>query len=312
MRVRLPAMGRKARLMAITLVAASTGAASVALAAPAPASAAAGGTVIATSDGPFGPMLVVGSGKYAGYTAYMITSDAGGKFGCTSTIIKTLPQGPGSCTGPSNDQKAEWPAVTTVGAPVAGTGVTQSLLGSVARPGVGDQVTYAGHPLYLFDQMPGALSGEGWDEPTLPPWHGLWWVVSPSGQPQPWPEMLTTTTVGGKPVLAALMETGIGWERFPVYSYSKDTSTTSACTGACAVAWPPLISAGTPALVGSLSPSSLSTVKLSDGTNQLAYKGKPLYLFGYEAIAPVNGILSATGSGNGAKVGGGTFSLVTP
>jgi hypothetical protein len=119
-----------------------------------------------------------------------------------------------SCTGPSSDQKAEWPAVTTTGAPVAGPGITKSLLGSVVRHGIGDQVTYAGHPLYLFDNMPGAISGQGWDEPTLPPWHGLWWVLNPAGQYQAWPETLTTTQVGGKTVLAALMMTGIGWERW--------------------------------------------------------------------------------------------------
>ena len=93
------------------------------------------GTVITTTQGPFGTMLVVGSGKYAGYTVYALTSDQPGSYGCSSTIIKTLPGGPGSCTGPSNDQKAEWPAVTTTGAPVAGPGVSSSLLGAVSRPG---------------------------------------------------------------------------------------------------------------------------------------------------------------------------------
>jgi len=48
------------------------------------------------------------------------------------------------------------------------------------RKGVGWQVTYAGHPLYLFDQQPGAVTGEGWFEPGLPPWHGIWWLMSPA------------------------------------------------------------------------------------------------------------------------------------
>jgi len=42
----------------------------------------------------------------------------------------------------------------TKGKPVAGRGVKASLLGEVFRKGVGEQVTYAGHPLYLFDPAP--------------------------------------------------------------------------------------------------------------------------------------------------------------
>jgi predicted lipoprotein with Yx(FWY)xxD motif len=259
----------KQRLVALTLIAAGTAAAPLVQAVPASATAKATGTVITATEGPFGPMLVVGSGKFAGYTLYAVTSDQPGSFGCTATIIKTLPGGPGSCTGPATDRKAEWPAITTTGAPVAGPGVSQSLLSSVPRPGIGDQVTYAGHPLYLFDQMPGAVSGQGWDEPTLPPRHGLWWLLNPSGQYQAWPETLTPTPVAGKTVVAALMMTGIGWERFPVYSFSKDTSSSSQCTGACAVAFPPVLSSGSAALVGSLSRSSLGTLMRSGGTSQL-------------------------------------------
>ena len=170
---RLPRLNGKKRSIALTFIAAGAGIAPISLAAAASATGTTTGTVITTTQGPFGTMLVVGSGKYAGYSVYALTSDQPGSFGCSSTIIKTLPGGPGSCTGPSNDQKAEWPAVTTTGAPVAGPGVSRSLLGAVSRPGIGDQVTYGGHPLYLFDEMAGAVSGQGWDEPTLPPWHGI-------------------------------------------------------------------------------------------------------------------------------------------
>jgi predicted lipoprotein with Yx(FWY)xxD motif len=270
------------------------------------------GTVITTTHGPFGTMLAVGSGKYAGYTLYYITSDQPNNYACTAKIVNSLPGGPGSCTGPSNDQKAEWPAITTNGAPIAGPGVNQKLLGSVNRTGIGTQVTYAGHPLYLFDQAPGQLTGEGWDEPSLPPWHGVWWVMTPSGFSLPWPGTLTTTTINNKTVLAALMLTGIGWEPFPVYSYSSDTSSTSACTGSCAAAWPPLLTQGTSSLLGGLSASSASTITRSDKTVQLAYHGKPLYLYSLEGIVPKGTGYAATGNGNGSKAAGGTFQLVTP
>jgi len=119
------------------------------------------GTVIATAPTAFGTALVVGSGKYAGYSLYYITSDHGTTFGCSSKTAKT-PVGPILCTGPSNDTNAEWPAITTTSAPIAGAGVSQRLLGRVKRS-FGEQVTYAGHPLYLFDTMAGAVTGEGWD-----------------------------------------------------------------------------------------------------------------------------------------------------
>ena len=100
---------------------------------------------------------------------------------------------PNQCTGPASDTHAEWPALLTAAAPVAGPGVNSKLLGEVNRAGIGEQVTYGGHPLYGFDSIPGILSGEGWDEATLPPWHGLWNLVSPSGNFQAPAETLTTT-----------------------------------------------------------------------------------------------------------------------
>jgi len=53
------------------------------------AAPAATGTVIATATTTFGTALVVGSGKYAGYSLYFITSDSGTTFGCPSTSVST-------------------------------------------------------------------------------------------------------------------------------------------------------------------------------------------------------------------------------
>ena len=159
-------------------------AATLALTTPAMASAsrtaAAGGTEIVVAETAFGPALAVGSGPFKNYTLYYITSDHPGSYGCTTGATKT-PFGPFTCTGPSNDKNAEWPAITSATRPVAGPGVSQGLLSRVYRKGVGYQVTYAGHPLYLFDQQAGAVTGEGWFEPGLPPWHGIWWLMSPDG-----------------------------------------------------------------------------------------------------------------------------------
>jgi predicted lipoprotein with Yx(FWY)xxD motif len=279
--------------------------------APSGASRAASGTLIAMRDGVFGPMLMVGSGKYAGYTLYMITSDDPPTFGCTTKVQNILGH-PGSCAGKPNDQKAEWPAITTTGAPVAGPGVQQTLLGEVQRAGIGEQVTYAGHPLYLFETSPGEITGEGWDEPSLPPWHGLWSLISPAGTAVAWPGTLTTMTIGKKAVLGTLMMTGAGWFAFPLYSYSKDSASASACTGACAIAWPPLLSTGTPSLLGTLSASSVGKLTLPNGTTQLVYKGRPLYLFSQEMIKILPTGFTATGNGQGKTLDGGNFQLVTP
>jgi predicted lipoprotein with Yx(FWY)xxD motif len=295
-------------LAALAGSAASAGAAGAATT----AAAGSGGTVIAAVPGAFGPMLVVGSGHFKGFTLYFISSDnAPHHYGC-GTKVKNILGSRFSCTGPSTDTSAEWPAITTTGAPVAGPGVNASLLGVVDRKGVGKQVTYAGHPLYLFDTGPGQITGEGWDEPSLPPWHGIWWLMSPSGQPQPWAGMLAATTINKRKALGELMQTGAGWIVFPAYTYSKDSGSASACYKSCARAWPPVLTSGNPGLSEGLSASDLGTITRSDGTTQVTWKGRPLYFYSNEGLAPTSTGFGATGSGNGVQRNGGTFQLVTP
>ena len=78
----------------------------------------------------------------------------------------------------------DWPALTSSVKPVAEKGVSQKLLGTVYRRGIGRQVTYAGHPLYLFDpsSAPFKPLGEDYLETVAPlaPWHGYWTLVSAS------------------------------------------------------------------------------------------------------------------------------------
>jgi predicted lipoprotein with Yx(FWY)xxD motif len=65
---------------------------------------------------------------------------------------------------------------------------------------------------------------------------------------------------------------------FTLYWYSKDTGMTSACTGGCATAWPPVI--GKPAAaMGVRLTGKLGTITRAGGMVQATYKGHPLYTY---------------------------------
>jgi predicted lipoprotein with Yx(FWY)xxD motif len=269
------------------------------------------GTKIIVADTAFGPALAVGSGPFKNFTLYYISSDHGRSYGCTTGVTET-PVGPITCTGPSNDQNAEWPAITTSGRPIAGPGVSQALLSRVYRKGVGWQVTYAGHPLYLFDKGPGQVTGQGWFEPALPPWHGIWWLIGTNGNPVTWAGTLTRAKIGGKWVLAEPFMTGVGWINFPVYTFSGDQSYGGSClaNAACARAWPPVRTNGTPGTSGGVPGSAIGEFGSPSGL-QVTWNGQPLYLFSNEQLMPTaNGGAVAVGNGNGIHAFGGTFSLV--
>jgi predicted lipoprotein with Yx(FWY)xxD motif len=86
----------------------------------------------------------------------------------------------------------------------------------------------------------------------------------------------------GPPVPATILESAradgvtllTSTEGFTVYWFTRDTATTSACTGSCAVYWPPV--AG-PAAAGPGVAGRLGTITRPDGTTQATYDGHPLY-----------------------------------
>jgi predicted lipoprotein with Yx(FWY)xxD motif len=71
-----------------------------------------------------------------------------------------------------------WPAVTTSGRPLAGTGVKRSLLGTIRLANGTRQVTYAGHPLYTYvgDSAPGQTYYVNFSQ-----FGGRWPAVNASG-----------------------------------------------------------------------------------------------------------------------------------
>ena len=71
-----------------------------------------------------------------------------------------------------------------------------------------------------------------------------------------------------------------------LYTYDKDTASSSACTGGCASIWPPLtIASGSTPKAGSGVTGTLATIMRSDGTTQVTYKGAPLYTYQQDAKA---------------------------
>ena len=110
------------------------------------------GAAVSVAQNPTqGAILVDGAGR----TLYLFEKDNG----TTS-----------ACTGPCAQV---WPAFTAGAAPVAGSGVDASQLGT-ATGQVAGQVTYHGHLLYTYsgDSAPGDVKGIG-----IPDWY----PVSPSG-----------------------------------------------------------------------------------------------------------------------------------
>jgi predicted lipoprotein with Yx(FWY)xxD motif len=78
----------------------------------------------------------------------------------------------------------------------------------------------------------------------------------------------------------------IGPDGHTLYVYAKDTATTSACTGACAAAWPPLMASGTPTIGPGLDAGKVTVV-----AGQVAYGGHLLYGFGGDkAPGDTNGV----------------------
>jgi predicted lipoprotein with Yx(FWY)xxD motif len=64
-----------------------------------------------------------------------------------------------------------------------------------------------------------------------------------------------------------------------LYLFKADVGTKSACTGACATAWPPLLATGKPIAGTGLTASKLGTITRSGGSQQVTYNGHPVYEF---------------------------------
>jgi predicted lipoprotein with Yx(FWY)xxD motif len=146
----------KKSLAALALVVAVGSGALLGTASARPAHAAATKAKLQVRTGKLGRFLVDGKGL----TLYLFEKDRGGKSACSGTCAKV------------------WAPLLTSGRATAGHGVTASKIGSTKRSDGTMQVTYAGHPLYHYDDdhKPGQTEGQG-----SKAFGAGWYVVGPAG-----------------------------------------------------------------------------------------------------------------------------------
>jgi predicted lipoprotein with Yx(FWY)xxD motif len=113
-------------------------------------------TVGLASEGGLGKILV----DSQGHTLYLFEKDTGTKSTCT-----------GACA-------EQWPPLRASGKPAVGSGLSASEVGTTPRSDGAAEVTYNGHPLYLYagDSKPGDTNGQG-----LNVFGGGWFALSASG-----------------------------------------------------------------------------------------------------------------------------------
>jgi predicted lipoprotein with Yx(FWY)xxD motif len=96
----------------------------------------------------------------------------------------------------------------------------------------------------------------------------------------------TTTPAGGSGTVIAVKHASklgtilaAGPKKMTVYLFEGDKGAASSCAGACAAVWPPVTTSGAAVVHGAAMSADLGTIKRSDGTTQVTYKGHPLYFF---------------------------------
>ncbi|HEX3042691.1 MAG TPA: hypothetical protein VHP56_11450 [Solirubrobacterales bacterium] len=98
-------------------------------------------------------------------------------------------------------------------------------------------------------------------------------------------EKTTASTGGGSVGVVKAAKVGdlgtiiVDSEGLTLYDFHKDKGGKSSCYGACAGAWPPLLTEGEPKAEAGAMASQLGTTKRKDGTVQVTYAGWPLYTY---------------------------------
>jgi predicted lipoprotein with Yx(FWY)xxD motif len=95
-----------------------------------------------------------------GRTLYLFKKDSGTTSACA-----------GECA-------ADWPPLRTNGNPTVGSGANATQIATTTRSDGNPQITYNGHPLYLYegDEKPGDTNGQG-----STAFGAAWYALSPAG-----------------------------------------------------------------------------------------------------------------------------------
>ncbi len=126
----------------------------------------------------------------------------------------------------------------------------------------------------------------------------------------PPPSATTTATTAGTVGVAVGTAHGSGGTYLTasgraLYLWVADGSGHSSCSGACAQAWPPLVTSGHPVATGAVKTAALGMITRSDGHHQVTYDGHPLYFF-------VGDQHAGTTTGQGSDGFGAKWWLVAP
>jgi predicted lipoprotein with Yx(FWY)xxD motif len=119
------------------------------------------------------------------------------------------------------------------------------------------------------------------------------------------------TTAGGKTATVGMASNSslgnvlVDSQGRTLYLFQADKGTKSACTGACASAWPPVRASGKPVAGSGIAASKLGTSPRSDGKPQITYNGHPLYTF-------ANDQNPGDANGQGVNAFGGLWYTVSP
>ena len=140
----------------VVLLAVACGGSTPSASSSAPATPSSAATVSLGTDSRLGKLLVDGSGR----TLYLFVQDRATESTCYGDCAKY------------------WPPLLTNGAPRAGSGVNEALLGTTKRNDGTVEVTYGGHPLYyvVTDHNPGDVTGQAVNNFGAP-----WYAVGPDG-----------------------------------------------------------------------------------------------------------------------------------
>lgn len=175
-----------------------------------------------------------------------------------------------------------WPPLITRDAPTVSGGLTEARVGTITRDDGSTQVTYNGWPVYYWfrDLEPGDATGQEVGR--------TWYVLSTHGAAV---HTVAPLNLADSDEFGTILADRSGRT---LYLFDPDDPGVSNCNGACALNWPPFLTAKDPIDIGGVDIGLLGTTLRADGYTQVTYNGFPLYYWQND-VAP--------GDTNGQTVG---------